>query len=306
MWLEKQTFKWVFPDAKNPQAKVEVTLPCKEMYDGAKSCKIVNELRPLYKTGNDSDAEIARPFWPKKVYIFQGFVRDSAIQEKSVPENPIRIFMINKKVYTKIKESIMSNNPQTAFKISPDDYEHGRDFVIIKTKQGKYDNYDQSQWAFSESALTDHERAAIEKYGLWDLSTRLPKRPSDEAFEVMYEMFQAAMSGSPWDPTWEKHFKPRTSSGNRHDDDDDSSVVEHNTPVATHKPAVVATDAVSRLRANPPPVAKAPVIEHEEKEETFEAVAQPATPVVQQAPAENGKAILDRLKSLRSKSAPAG
>lgn len=286
MWVEKQSFKWTFADPRNPQAKVSVTLPCKEMYDGPKSCPIVNELRPLYQTGNEKDAEVARPYWPKKVFIYQGFVRNSQIQEQAVPENPIRIFMINKSVHTKIKESILSNDPQTAFEISPDDFKRGRDFVVKKTKQGRYDNYDQSMWAFVESSLTQDELASIEKFGLWDLSTRLPKRPTDEAFAVMYEMFHAAQAGDPWNPNWERFFKPRTGAASRDDDADD---------VVDDKPApapvqTTASDAVSRLKA------VKPTTEHVEQHAPQEPIAG-AAPTVKA----DSKAVLDRLKSLRAK-----
>lgn len=301
LWVEKQTFKWSFPDARNPQLRVEVNLPCKEMYDGPKSCQIVNELRQFYKTGREEDAAIAKPFWPKKVYVYQGFVRNSSIQEDNVPENPIRIFMINKKVHTKIKESILSNDEQTAFKISPDDYHKGRDFVIKKTKQGKFDNYDQSQWAFSETSLTDDEFAAIEKFGLWDLSSRLPKRPSDEAFDVMHQILHAGLTGEPWNPAWDVHFKPRQVSGSSYASDGgaEDDVDEQPRP-QTFNRAPSNSDAISKLRAAPP-------VRHvvEDDEPVIQAPPQPRQPVPQatKPSADNGKDVLERLKSLRAKAA---
>lgn len=292
MWMEKQTFRWSFADPKNPQAKVNVTLPCREMYDGPKSCPIVNELRPMYNTGNERDAEAARPFWPKKVYIYQGFVRSSQIQEESVPENPIRIFMVNKKVHTKIKESILSNDPQTAFQISPDDFERGRDFVVKKTKQGKYDNYDQSQWAFAETPLTEDELASIEKYGLWDLATRLPKRPSDEAFAVMLEMFHAAQAGEAWNSAWERHFKPQSGAAFSRNDDE----VDHEpTPEPGAEPAPP-TDATSRLRAVKP---QGPAQEPAKPHVHEDVIA----PQVKAAGPNSGKDVMERLKALRAKTA---
>jgi len=198
-WVEKILFKWNFPDPRQPQRPVTVTMPCREMYDGPKTCPVMNELRPLWK----SDEETAKRFWPKRSYVYSGFVRKSSWQENPAPENPIRKFFINKKMHGFIKETLLSTNEETMFQCSPDDFENGTNFVVKKTKDGQWDSYATSQWANQSSCLTNDEIAAIEKYGLIDLKTAFPQRPSDEAFAIQMTMLHAAMDGKEWDPAWD-------------------------------------------------------------------------------------------------------
>lgn len=292
MWIEKQTFKWKFADPRRPQASLTITLPCREMYDGPKSCPIVNEIRPMWK----GDEEIAKVLWPKKSYIYQGFIRRSAIVEESKPENPIRILLINKEIHTFIRGSILSEDPEVRLDISPDDFENGRDFVIRKTKKGEWSNYSTSQWANNASSLTEEEIVAIEKHGLWDLNSRLPKRPSDEAFEVMYDMFQVAIRGGAWDPKWEVHFKPNQDRGPggpraaEHEEVDDS-------PELPSKPVPhpsAANDALAKLRGAKPAT---PVVAEKPVFENTPAPTQPAKP------GENASSVLARLNALKQNKA---
>lgn len=296
MWAEKQTFKWKFADSRRPQSSLTITLPCREMYDGPKSCPIVNEIRPMWKGG---DEEIAKVLWPKKSYIYQGFIRRSSIVEESKPENPIRILLINKEIHTFIRGSLLSEDPEVRLDISPDDFENGRDFVIRKTKKGEWSNYGTSQWANNPSSLTDEEITAIEKHGLWDLNSRLPKRPSNEAFDVMYEMFQVAMRGGAWDPKWEVHFKPNQERGNggsraEVDEHDDSPEVPASKPIPAPS---AANDALAKLRGAKPPVATPAVVAEKPVFENTPAPVQPAKP------GENASSVLARLNALKQNKA---
>jgi hypothetical protein len=242
-WVEKILFKWNFPDPRQPQRPVTVTMPCREMYDGPKTCPVMNELRPLWK----SDEETAKRFWPKRSYVYSGFVRKSSWQENPAPENPIRKFFINKKMHGFIKETLLSTNEETMFQCSPDDFENGTNFVVKKTKDGQWDSYATSQWANQSSCLTNDEIAAIEKYGLIDLKTAFPQRPSDEAFAIQMTMLHAAMDGKEWDPAWDVHFKAYGKDAARGDADDadDSPPM----PVAKASPAATSA-ALQRIRGS--------------------------------------------------------
>jgi hypothetical protein len=57
--------------------------------------------------------------------------------------------------------------------------------------------------------LSDAEKAAIDQYGLFDLSAFLPKKPSDVELKVMKEMFEASVDGEAYDmDRWGQYFKP--------------------------------------------------------------------------------------------------
>jgi hypothetical protein len=147
--------------------------------------------------------------------------------------------------------------------------------------------------------LTDEEITAIEKHGLWDLTSRLPKRPTNEAFDVMYEMFQAAMRGGAWDPKWEVHFKPYQEGGGNGgaknaepEEMDDAPAIPMNKPVP---PPSAANDALAKLRGAKP-VAPIPVVE---KEEAFSSTPAPTVAAAPAKPGENASSVLARLNALK-------
>jgi hypothetical protein len=85
----------------------------------------------------------------------------------------------------------------------------GLDFRIAKTSKGGYADYNTSKWSRKESALTEAEQAAVEQYGLFDLSSFLPKKPTDVELRVMKEMFEASVDGQPYDTErWGQYFRP--------------------------------------------------------------------------------------------------
>jgi hypothetical protein len=143
----------------------------------------------------------------------------------------------------------------------PTDAMRGLDFRITKTQKGGYADYNTSKWARKESALTETEQAAIEAHGLFDLSTFLPKRPTDVELKVIKEMFEASVDGQPYDTErWGQYFRPAGvqapgGAGVSHADED--------TPAPAAKPALkVATPAPaadSGFDDDDVPVAAAPV-----------------------------------------------
>lgn len=206
-WVEMQKIRLKFPGIKgqNTDREIEVQVPCMEMYDGENSgtCPVLNEIRPWFK---DSDREdLARSYWKKRSYIFQGFVRENPLSETDAPENPIRRLILNPGIFKIVKAGIFDPDMDEM----PTDFTAGTDFRIIKTKQGQYANYDTSGYARRSSALTDEELAAIDQYGLKNLSDYLPKKPDAEAVRVIQEMFEASLEGDEYDPErWANFYKP--------------------------------------------------------------------------------------------------
>lgn len=204
-WVERQvvnlTFDGILGDPSTNGKSITVQVPCMKMYDHTLRCPIREEINKYWKTEKE---DLARKYWPKRSYLMQGFVRDKAFEEESEPENPIRRFTINKMLFKNIESSLLDPEMETM----PTDFEQGSDFRIIKTQQGEYANYSTSTFARRESSLTDVEREAVEKYGLYDLKEFLPNKPTAEGIDVIEEMFFASLDGMPYDPKWSGFYKP--------------------------------------------------------------------------------------------------
>lgn len=202
-WVEKQTIKIAFPGVQgdmNNNKEVIVQVPCVEMW--GETCPIHQEIRPWF---NDPTTEqLARKYWKKRNYIFQGIVRHDPLNESDV-ENPIRKFVIGSQIYNIIKSAILDPEMEHI----PVDYMHGTDFNIVKSSKGNYADYSTSKWARRESPLTEAELESIAKYGLVDLSTYLPERPTAAHMAAIVEMFEASLNGEKYDPErWGQFYKP--------------------------------------------------------------------------------------------------
>ena len=91
-WKERLMIKLPFAGVKGEtdSRPVQVQIPCMEMY--GESCAILNEVRGWFKDPTLED--MGRKYWKKRSYIFQGFVTENGLNEDSLPENPIRRFII--------------------------------------------------------------------------------------------------------------------------------------------------------------------------------------------------------------------
>ena len=202
-WVERAMIKLPFAGIKGQAESKQVTVnvPCMEMY--GETCPILSEVRGWFKDPSLEDQ--GRKYWKKRSYIFQGFVRESELAEDKLPENPIRRFIISPQIFTIIKASLMDPEIEEL----PTDYERGLDFRVSKTSKGGYADYSTSKWARKETSLTQAELTAIEKFGLFDLSSFLPKKPTDVELKVMKDMFEASVDGKPYDPDrWGAYFRP--------------------------------------------------------------------------------------------------
>jgi len=204
-WVERAMIKLPFAGIKGETdtRQVQVQVPCVEMYNDGTTCPILSEVRGWFK--DKSLEEMGRKYWKKKSYIFQGFIVEDALKEESVPENPIRRFIIGPQIYNIIRSALMDPELEEL----PTDYLRGVDFRITKSSKGGFADYSTSKWSRRERALTDVEQAAINQYGLYDLSSFLPKKPTDVELKVMKEMFEASVDGEPYDmERWGQYFKP--------------------------------------------------------------------------------------------------
>jgi hypothetical protein len=216
-WAERQLIKLPFPGIKgqDEHKSVIVQVPCIEMWDGKMTCPVLNEVRPWWK--DKSMEETARKYWCKRTYYMQGFVKQDPMNESDPPENPIRKFIMGPQIFAIIKAALM--DPDMTY--SPVDFINGTDFIISKTSKGGFSDYGTSKWARKESSLNEEMQDAIAQYGLVDLSTYLPKRPTPEQLGIIFEMFQASLEGELYDPAkWSQHYKPYGFDSNNSDDAD--------------------------------------------------------------------------------------
>lgn len=290
-WAEKQVIKLTFPGIKghDEHKEVEIQVPCIEMWDGKNTCPILNEVRPWWK--DDSLKAIASKYWVKRTYYMQGFVKQDPSNETDTPENPIRKFIITPQIYTIIKAALM--DPELEH--SPVDYINGLDFIVSKTSKGGFADYSTSKWARKESSLTEEMMEAINQYGLVDLSTYLPKRPTPEQLAAMFEMFQASLDGELYDPArWAQFYKPYGfDAGPRGGDDGETKPVRP-APVSRPAPAVAAPAPA------PVVIAEEDLYQAEDDSPPFDADT-PKVVVKEEATATAGKSPQEILAMLRNR-----
>jgi hypothetical protein len=254
-WVERAMIKLPFAGIKGESESKPITVqvPCVEMYGD--TCPILAEVRAWFK--DPALEDMGRKYWKKRSYIFQGFVVEDGLGEKSEeqPENPIRRFIIGPQIFTSIRAALVDPELEDL----PTDLLHGLDYRMKKGSKGGYADYSTSSWARRERPLSDAEQAAIKEHGLFNLSDFLPKKPGEVELKVMKEMFEASVDGEPYDmERWGQYFKPAGMSQNTgdpkatpkasapaaqvHDEDDTPA------PVAKASPAP-ATDTADNSRA---------------------------------------------------------
>ena len=202
-WQERLMIKLPFPGIKGQtdSRPVIVQVPCMEMY--GETCPVLSEVRGWFK--DPSMEDMGRKYWKKRSYVFQGQVVDSALQEESVPENPIRRMIIGPQIYQIIYSGLLDPDLEHL----PTDYVNGLDFRITKTSKGQFADYSTSSWGRRERPLNEKEMAAIETHGLFNLSDFIPKQPTEVEIKVISEMFEASVDGEVYDlDKWSNYFRP--------------------------------------------------------------------------------------------------
>lgn len=223
-WRERLMIKLPFAGVKGEtdSKPVQVQIPCMEMY--GESCAILNEVRGWFK--DSSLEEMGRKYWKKRSYLFQGFVTDDPLKEESVPENPIRRFIIGPQIFQIIKQALMDPDMEEL----PTDYTSGIDFRLNKTSKGGFADYSTSNWARRERPLNDKEMHAINSFGLFSLNDFLPKKPTDVEVKIMQQMFEASVDGEAYDSErWSQYFRPAGMSAMT----GDPNTTANSTPVTT-------------------------------------------------------------------------
>jgi hypothetical protein len=249
-WQERAMIRLPFNGIKGEMEskQVYVQVPCVEMWQ--ETCPVLTEVRTWFK--DKSLEEMGRKYWKKRSYIFQGFVRENPIGDDKTPANPIRRFIIGPQIFATIKSALMDPELEEL----PTDLLRGLDFRISKTAKGGFADYSTSKWARKETALDEAEMAAIEQHGLFDLSTFLPKKPTDVELKVIKDMFEASVDGQPYDTErWGQYFRPAGIAAPAGSSDNAPAAESAPAPAAKAAPAPVS----SFDEEDTTPVASAPV-----------------------------------------------
>lgn len=240
-WVNREVIRLEFEGVVGGEyptdKKVTIQVPCVEMF--GMTCPIISATRPWWK--DPAKEALARKYWKKKSYIFQGFVVNSPFAEEQVPENPIRRFVINPSIYEIIEKSLI--NPE--MEDMPTDFVGGRDFKITKTRKGEYANYSTSSWSFKTRSLSDTELTSIQTHGLFNLKEFLGRVPDSDELLALKAMFEASVNGEPFDfDSFGHYYKPF---GSRDDNNDTVSRVQSAAAVST--PAASAQAEVTESAA---------------------------------------------------------
>jgi len=202
-WTERAMIKLPFAGIKgqSDSRPVQVQVPCMEMY--GETCPVLTEVRPWFK--DKSMEDMGRKYWKKKSYIFQGFVLQNPLTDDKASENPIRRFIIGPQIFNIIRSALLDPEMEEL----PTDYVRGVDFRITKTSKGGYADYSTSKWSRRERALDEAERAAIDKFGLFNLSDFRPKKPTDAEIKIIKELFERSVEGEAYDlEKYGQYFRP--------------------------------------------------------------------------------------------------
>ncbi|RYD67165.1 MAG: hypothetical protein EOP83_03410 [Verrucomicrobiaceae bacterium] len=251
-WVKREVIKLTFQGVvggEYPTTKeVTVTVPCNEMFGG--TCPITQAIRPWWK--DDAKKDMARQYYKKKSYIFQGFVVNSPFAEENVPENPIRRFVINPSIYEIIEKSIIDPEMEDM----PTDYIGGTDFKVAKTQKGEWANYSNSNWMRKPRSLSETEMASIEKHGLFDLKSYLGRKPDEAEMDAIKTLFELSLAGEPYDmEAFGQWYRPW---GARGDDSGGGDAVAAKTSVVVNRTPAPAAVAAPVEEAAEPAVERAP------------------------------------------------
>jgi hypothetical protein len=162
---------------------------CLKMYDGPDAaCPCCQTSQKYYNELGDE--KMGKLFWRKIDYVAQGVIVSSPFDYPiKAEENPVRMISLGPKLFKKIEAAIMSGD----FDIPPYDLTAGYDFRIMKTRQGEYAAYDNSEFTRKASAVSD---AFLEKIQLYDLKNFRYGRIDPLQMETMIE---AALTGKSYD-----------------------------------------------------------------------------------------------------------
>ena len=166
------------------------SVPCNKMYgDDCPICKVSSA---YYK---DNDEANGKKYWRKKQHIAQAIIVEDPLpadkDSGETHEGKVRFLALGYQLFNIIKDAFESGELDEI----PYAFEDGCNFIIKKSKQGKYDSYTLSKFARKSTDLTDDE-IAMAKEEMVELATLLPQQMDEVKLEGMLE---AALTGGEYE-----------------------------------------------------------------------------------------------------------
>lgn len=213
------------------------TVPCLTMY--GEECPICQTAKAFYDEG---DEENGKKFYRSLNHVAQVLVKKDPIEyddANDTCEGKVKGISISYQIFSVMKQAINDGELEAP----PCDYEEGCDFIIKKTKNGKWAKYDLgTKFAKRETALTEDEIDLAEE-GMVDLSTFLPEKPSLAKIEAKLE---AALTGNVYEEDEE----------DEEDEDEDEKPAKKTTSKPAKKAKVVESEEEEEEEAPKPTKAK--------------------------------------------------
>lgn len=210
------------------------SVPCLKMYD--EKCPICKVSSDFY---NKDDKENGKTFYRKRQYLAQVLViKDPLPGDKETSEThegKVRYLAMGNKLYETILDAIQSGELEDV----PYSYQTGTNFIIKKTQQGQYANYDRSKFDPKGPSELDDDTIAHVEAAVIDLSTLLPKKPDVEEMEAK---LQASLTG--------EHYEEKGKRAPASPSEDDESGSAPAKPV-TRPASVVSKPEVSKPAVKP-------------------------------------------------------
>lgn len=263
-WLPKKVIRLRFDNPDQTGSEVVLTIPVMQMFKGGKTEDdlILKQVKVLYdeadklaKAGEEERAKEIRAkasyHWTRGECIAQGWViRANGFNEADPPENPIRLFELNKQVMNIIQSSVNSEDPDTRLEYWPVHGKKGSHFVIKKTKSGEWPSYTSSCFARQTTPWTTEQTESIATHHLWRLEDFLPARPSDDEYQLLAQIVEQSIAGDRvWNPDWEDELETvKVFKTNSTDDDPAAAMARvHETVGLVGTDTVSTSDIVSSL-----------------------------------------------------------
>jgi len=175
-------------------------IACAQMYGEQCACcensqKYYNEL---------GDQEMGKRFWRKIDYVAQGVIVSTPFDYPiKADENPVRMISLGPKLFKKVETAMLSAD----FDLPPYDPEEGFDFRIMKTHQGEYADYSNSEFARKSTPINPDILSRIQLYNLKDFRYGKIER---EQMETMIEAFLTGRNYEDDKPAEEKPAQQST------------------------------------------------------------------------------------------------
>lgn len=169
------------------------TIPCRRMHD--QDCPICKVSSSYYKE-EGKESPNGKKYWRTKNYLAQVLVVSDPLPPNEETgetfEGQVKYISLGYQLYGVIKEALTNGSLDDV----PFSYENGYNFIIKKTKQGKYSAYTVgSRFETRPAALSQEDVDVIEPQ-LIDLSTLLPQDLGEDKVAAMLE---AALTGAEYE-----------------------------------------------------------------------------------------------------------